>query len=142
MQESFLTAFSKLGTFKAESKIGNESATFGSWLKRIVINKSLTQLKKNKQIQSYNDSYVEVENVHIVNEESIELDYNLIKVEEILNAIKKLKNNYSIVLNLSLIEGYDNDEIAQILETNNQSIRTTISRAKRKLRKVLNEIHV
>jgi RNA polymerase sigma factor (sigma-70 family) len=44
MQESFLIAFTKLSTFKGE-------VTFGSWLKRIVINKCLTQLKKNKRFE-------------------------------------------------------------------------------------------
>jgi RNA polymerase sigma factor (sigma-70 family) len=44
MQEAFLTAFTKLHSFKGE-------VTFGAWLKRIVINKSLTQLKKNKRYQ-------------------------------------------------------------------------------------------
>jgi RNA polymerase sigma-70 factor (ECF subfamily) len=43
MQEAFLTAFTKLNTFKGE-------VAFGAWLKRIVINKSLTQLKKKQQI--------------------------------------------------------------------------------------------
>ena len=44
MQEAFLTAFTKLNTFKGE-------VAFGAWLKRIVINKSLTQLKKNNRYQ-------------------------------------------------------------------------------------------
>lgn len=56
---------------------------------------------------------------------------------KILNAIKNLKTNYSVILTLSLIEGFDNDEIAQILNTNNQQVRTTISRAKTNLRSVL-----
>jgi len=42
MQESFLTAFNKLGTFKGE-------VAFGAWLKRIVINKSITQYRKNNR---------------------------------------------------------------------------------------------
>ena len=42
MQEAFLTAFTKIDSFKGE-------VTFGAWLKRIVINKSLTQLKKNNR---------------------------------------------------------------------------------------------
>lgn len=43
MQESFLIAFTKLSTFKGE-------VTFGSWLKRIVINKCLTQLRKKQTL--------------------------------------------------------------------------------------------
>jgi len=44
MQEAFLTAFTKLDTFIGE-------VTFGAWLKRIVVNKSLTQLKRNNKYQ-------------------------------------------------------------------------------------------
>lgn len=137
MQESFLTAFSKLSTFKSESKFGSENVPFGSWLKRIVINKSLTQLRKNKNIQSWNDDNTEVNNLSVVEDAVVDTNYNSLKAEEILSAIKKLKDNYKVVLTLSLIEGFDNDEISEILKTNNQSVRTTISRAKNKLRKEL-----
>ena len=45
MQESFLAAFTKLHTF-------SENVTFGAWLKKIVINNSLTALKKNNRIEN------------------------------------------------------------------------------------------
>jgi RNA polymerase sigma-70 factor (ECF subfamily) len=135
MQESFLTAFSKLSTFKSQSRFGDENVPFGSWLKRIVINKSLTQLKKNKRLEQWND---ETKTSKLEVEDSVnETDYHSVKVEKILSAIKSLKSNYSVILTLSLIEGFDNEEIANILKTNNQQVRTTISRAKAKLRKVL-----
>ncbi len=135
MQESFLTAFSKLSTFKSQSRFGDENVPFGSWLKRIVINKSLTQLKKNKRLEQWNDETM-ISKLNITNDE-IDSNYNDVKVTEILNAIKSLKNNYSVILTLSLIEGFDNEEIATILNINNQLVRTTISRAKAKLRSVL-----
>ena len=132
MQESFLTAFSKLSTFKSESRYGKNNVPFGSWLKRIVINKSLTQLKKNKNLVPWNDDIMNA-TLEIVDEENDD-DFTSLKATQILDAIKKLKNNYSVVLSLSLIEGFDNDEIASILNITNQSVRTTISRAKAKLR--------
>ena len=139
MQESFLTAFSKLSTFKSESRYGNDFVPFGSWLKRIVINKSLTQLKKNKKIELWKDNLQPIENVgeFIENEEE---DYQNTTAKQIVECINNLKPNYSLVLNLSLIEGYDNEEIAQILNTNNQQVRTTISRAKKKLKEQLNKL--
>ena len=136
MQESFLTAFSKLSTFKSQSRYGDENVPFGSWLKRIVINKSLTQLKKNRRLEHWNDEIM-TSQLDIVENEVIESDFNSLKVEEILKAIKNLKDNYSTVLSLSLIEGFDNEEIATILNISNQLVRTTISRAKTKLRKEL-----
>jgi RNA polymerase sigma-70 factor (ECF subfamily) len=139
MQESFLIAFSKLSTFKSESRYDNQNVPFGSWLKRIVINKSITQLKKTKRLDEWNDTKASVEMIDLVDESEKQLDYTTLKAKEIVNGIKKLKNNYSTVLHLSLVEGFDNEEIAEILKTNNQQVRTTISRAKQKLRQLLIE---
>ena len=138
MQESFLTAFSKLSTFKSKSRYGKDNVPFGSWLKRIVINKSLTQLKKNKNLVSWNDE-IKYDGLEIIEDEKDNTDYTSIKANKVLEAIKSLKNNYSLVLTLSLIEGFDNDEIASILNVSNQSVRTTVSRAKVKLRNELED---
>lgn len=127
MQEAFLTAFTKLHTFKAE-------VTFGAWLKRIVINKSLTQLKKNNR-------YEEVKMDVIPNYEVVEekIDYSLLKADQVVDKINSLKQNYQLVLTLNLIEGFDYEEIAQIMGYTNENVRTTISRAKKKLKQVLLE---
>lgn len=125
MQEAFLTAFTKLHTFKGE-------VTFGAWLKRIVINKSLTQLKKNNR---YNEVKMEV----IPNDEveEIAVNYTALDIKNVLDAINSLKDNYRIILTLHFIEGFDYEEISQILKYSNENVRTTLSRAKRKLKQVL-----
>ena len=125
MQEAFLTAFTKLNSFKGE-------VTFGAWLKRIVINKSLTQLKKNNR-------YKEVKMEVITNEEIEDeaIDYTGLNPKKVLETLQTLKENYRLVLTLNLIEGYDYEEIAQILNYTNENVRTTISRAKKKLKQVL-----
>ncbi|WP_075342226.1 RNA polymerase sigma factor [Tenacibaculum agarivorans] len=134
MQEAFLTAFTKLDSFKGE-------VAFGAWLKRIVINKSLTQLKKNNRYQE-----VKMEVIPNTDTETDTIDYNALSVQKVLTAIEKLKENYRVIITLSLIEGYDNEEIAQILNYSNENVRTTISRAKKKLKDILNKdsnrIHV
>ena len=125
MQEAFLTAFTKLDMFKGE-------VAFGAWLKRIVINKSLTQLKKNNR---YNEVKMEViPNYEIVEER---IDYDTLKASSVLQKINSLKDNYRVVLTLNLIEGYDYEEIAEILKITNENVRTTISRAKKKLKQLL-----
>ncbi|SNR50676.1 RNA polymerase sigma-70 factor, ECF subfamily [Lutibacter agarilyticus] len=125
MQESFLAAFTKLGSFS-----GN--VTFGAWLKRIVINHSLTALKKNKKIDT-----VSIEKVTIKNSEEEKEDYSLLSVKEILAQIAKLKPNYKVAITLHLIEGYDYEEIAEIMDISYENSRTTVSRAKNKLRQLL-----
>lgn len=126
MQEAFFNCFlTKMKMYKGE-------VTFGAWLKRIVINKSLTQLKKNNR---YQEVKMEVVTDDEVEEETI--DYRGFKASTVLNCLQNLKENYRVVLNLHLIEGYDYEEISQILEYTNENVRTTVSRAKKKLKQVL-----
>ena len=125
MQESFLVAFTKLGTFK-----GN--VAFGAWLKRIVINRSLTQLKKSNRFIE-----VKLDVIPDLTEEENESDYTMLKAQDITNTINTLKDNYRVALTLNLIEGYDYEEIADIMEITYQNTRTIISRAKNKLRQLL-----
>lgn len=125
MQESFLSAFTKLDSW-------SETVTFGAWLKRIVINKSISALKKNNRFDT-----VSIEKVAIKNIEDEQIEYSKINPKIILNKINKLKNNYKIAITLNLIEGYDYEEIAQIMNISYENSRTTVSRAKNKLRQLL-----
>ena len=125
MQEAFLTAFIKLNSYKGE-------VAFGAWLKRIVINKSLTQLKKNNR---YEEVKMEVVPNDEVEDEAI--NYTGLNPKLVLNSLQGLKDNYRVVLTLNLIEGFDYEEIAQILNYTNENVRTTVSRAKKKLKQVI-----
>jgi len=132
MQESFLNAYTKLGTFKAKNMDDNTGAIFGAWLKRIVINNSLTHLKKlNKYDLIPLDKVKETSNIEDKN------DYSQLKTNDLLKAMQLLKGNYKLVLTLRYIEGYDYQEIAQITNTTYQNIRVQVFRAKRKLREDL-----
>jgi RNA polymerase sigma-70 factor (ECF subfamily) len=129
MQESFLTAFSKLDSFKGD-------ATFGSWLKRIVVNNSITQYKKSKRFVMLPEGGIpedEDESSYGMAEE----DYTSIKAGQILECMNTLHENYRKVLNLHLIEGYDYEEICDILNISYANCRTLISRAKESLRNKL-----
>jgi len=127
MQESFLSAFTKLDSFSG-------TVTFGAWLKRIVINKSLTVLKNNNKLNT-----VPLEKVTIKDVVEENQDYSLLKVSDILNKVSQLKNNYKVAITLNLIEGYDYEEIAQIMDISYENSRTTVSRAKNKLRQLLSQ---
>lgn len=136
MQEAFLSAFNKLDTFKGE-------VSFGAWLKRIVINRSLTEIKKKNKLQEVSLEVVSYKLEDEGGDDGMsEMDLTNTKVQQVMSAMNTLKENYRVVLNLSLIEGYDNEEISKILGISNQSCRTTISRAKSKLRKILMESSV
>ncbi len=128
MQESFTEAFEKIRFFKGEG-------SFGSWIKRIVINKSINHLRSKKPTNSIDSDQFE-----IPDDSESEKTYSenvFCRLEEIRNALKKLPENYRIIISLNLLEGYDHEEIAGILETTYGNVRTRFSRAKQKLLKII-----
>ena len=130
MQESFITAFSKLNMFKGE-------ATFGSWLKRIVINNSISHYKKNQRMVMLDEERIADQ----VDESSFdgisEDDYTNTKAAQVMNCMDSINKNYKQILTLHLIEGYDYEEIGEILQISYSNCRTMISRAKESLRNKL-----
>lgn len=130
MQDSFLSAFTKLDSL-------HDTVTFGSWLKRIVVNNSIYHFNKNSKYQNVpfeNVMYkVEDDNQGIDSETSSSSE----KAKIVLNTMSQLKDNYRIALTLHLIEGFDYEEISGFMKISYANCRTTISRAKESLRQKL-----
>lgn len=129
MQEAFLDAFCKLDTFEGR-------ASFGSWLKRIVINKCLNQLKRRK-FQWVDEEETDIEN--IPEDVSALVDELPLTPDDILNGIEQLADGFRIIVSLYLIEGYDHQEIADILGIKSSTSRSQYIRGKERLRKILLE---
>ncbi|WP_257670542.1 RNA polymerase sigma factor [Parapedobacter tibetensis] len=120
LQEAFIDAFTRLDGFRQES-------TFGLWMKQIVVNKSISALRKRKlELQPLE------EGDHIIEDEPEEGDIAF-QVEAIKEAINKLPDGYRLVLTLYLLEGYDHEEIAHILRISEATSRSQFFRGKRKL---------
>ena len=126
LQEAFLDAFNKVKDFRQET-------TFGLWLKQIVVNRSVNLLRKRKvEWIEIND---ELENIpDVVREDDEEIQY---QVQQVKAAMTKLPEGYRVVLSLYLFEGYDHEEIGQILNIAENTSRTQFLRAKRKLQALL-----
>ncbi len=120
VQDSFIDAFKNLETFKYES-------TFGSWLKRIVINKSINYLKV-KRIP-----IVAMEDYDYVAQQPVEIKENQLDINKIKKGIQALPEGYQTIINLYLIEGYDHVEIGEILEISVSTSKSQYHRAKKKL---------
>jgi len=121
-QEAFISAFDKLRSFKAE-------VSFGAWLKRIVINKSIDAVRRKKRIpeeptESFSTELAEEEPEFEVSEELSAL---------IRKEIALLPEGYRMVLSLHLLEGYDYDEISGILNISPSSVRSQFMRGRQKL---------
>tara|TARA_R110002111_G_scaffold6850_2_gene28748 strand:+ start:12548 stop:13015 length:468 start_codon:yes stop_codon:yes gene_type:complete len=128
VQEAFIKAFSKLEQYKAE-------VSFGAWLKRIVINRCIDVLKSKRQ------RLVELEDYHInVIEENHENEWTVedhISLKTVKLAIEALPEKYKYVVMLYLMEGYDHQEISEILNISEVASRTQLSRGKQKLQLAL-----
>ncbi|RED42798.1 RNA polymerase sigma-70 factor (ECF subfamily) [Winogradskyella eximia] len=127
MQEGFLKAFRHIEAYKPE-------ATFGAWLKRIIINQCLDILKKNK----LEFAAVEVSELQISNEDDWHFDISITK-QEILFAIEQISEKHRVVVKLYLLEGYDHEEISDILEIPVKTSRTHLRRGKLKLQDLLKQ---
>lgn len=125
MQESFFKAFEKINLYRGE-------VSFGAWLKKIVVNHSLDELRKKKlDLLSLEEAKVNpVETTENTIEEEQEIQA---KAEEIKEQINQLPDGYRIVLSLYLIEGYDHDEIGEILNITSSTSRSQCARARQKL---------
>lgn len=129
MQDSFLTAFTKLESLK-------DVETFGSWLKRIVINNSIYHYKKSAK---YTEVPLDDVLYKIEDHDGIANDYEFtnLRAKQVLETIKLLKDSYRVSLTLHLVEGFDYEEISEIMNITYPNCRTTISRAKENLRQKL-----
>lgn len=127
LQESFIDAFTRITDFRQET-------TFGLWIKQIVINRSISCLRKRKmEFVSLEDSHLD----HIPDEEPADDEELQFQVKQVMDGIKSLPDGYRIVLSLYLLEGYDHEEIAHILKITESTSRTQFLRAKRKLIEIL-----
>ena len=123
LQESFLNAFQSLTYYRGD-------ASFGSWLKRIVINKAITLAKK----ESRWDLVENEEDLDSPEDIPSEPEYDL---DQVKMAITELPDGFRTVLSLYLLEGYDHKEIAEILGITESTSKTQYKRAKEKLKKSL-----
>jgi len=129
LQEAFVDAFRSLNDFHYRS-------TFGAWLKRIVINKSINVLRKRK----VHLMEIEEESMgEIPQEESVDESEIAYKVQQVKKAIEKLPDGYRTVLTLYLLEGYDQEEISEIIGITHNTVRTQYVRAKQKLLTIIKE---
>ncbi len=126
LQEGFISAFKNLESYRAD-------ASFGSWIKRIVINKAINLLKSRKmETLPDNDQWD-------IPEEEIEENsaYTDLTVDRVKKSIQQLPDGYRAVLSLYLLEGYDHQEIAEILGVGESTSKSQLNRAKNKLRELL-----
>jgi RNA polymerase sigma factor (sigma-70 family) len=132
LQEAFVDAFTHLNSFRGQS-------TFGAWLKQIVVNKAINQLRQRRlqfvDLDSNghgNGEYDVSDAAPADDDDDVQMD-----VQRVRQALEKLPEGYRVVLSLYLFEGYDHEEIGDILKISESTSRTQYMRGKKKLLELL-----
>ena len=124
LQDAFTDAFMKLRDFENRS-------TFGAWLKQIVIYKSLNFLKRQKT------NLIDIDSIGETAGDEKDEDEVWYTADIIREVMKDLPDGYRTVLSLHLFEGYEQDEVAEILKVAPSTVRTQYIRGKQKLLNLL-----
>lgn len=128
LQESFVSAFKNIRSYRRE-------ASFGAWLKRIVVNTAISAVRSRQPLLVEYDNHLPPD-LADVPEEDMSL---ALKVDTIKSAIQKLPHGFRVVFSLYLLEGYDHAEIAEILGVSVSTSKSQYNRAKKKLKQILKE---
>ncbi len=125
LQVAFVDIFSKLGTFRFESAVG-------AWIKRVVVNSCINHLRQRRlmleELDPRYDATEETDEPHTPDH---------LNVEAIKRKVQQLPDGYRVVLSLYLFEGYDHQEIGEILGITEATSKSQYSRARKKLRALL-----
>jgi len=127
LQEAFAKVFRSLHTFKGDS-------TLGAWIKRITINTALNFIRKNGRMP-----WAELQDNHCVESPRLPKMEDNWDMRRIHEAIKKLPEGCRVVFNLYLLEGYQHQEIASILDISESTSKTQYRRARQLLREMLDQ---
>lgn len=123
VQDAFIKVFDKIHQFKSEG-------SFEGWIRRIVVNTALkkyTIIRYDKEVSGYE--------ITDRNESSMEASaYAHLNEKELLGMINNLPDGYRIVFNLYVIEGYQHEEIAQMLKIHPGTSRSQLVKARNMLK--------
>ncbi len=124
VQETFIQVFRSVHQFDA-------SGNLIAWMSRIAINNCLKEIKKSKRMV-FTEQTLHMENLPVMPE----IDRKM-RTEELLAVLDQLPPAYRIVFNLHLIEGYSHKEISTMLDIQESTSRTKLTRARKMLQDYL-----
>jgi RNA polymerase sigma-70 factor (ECF subfamily) len=123
---AFTKVFDRIGQFKGEG-------SFEGWIRRIMVNESLTYLRKSRTM------VIETDLEKVDREPDYHRLSDHLEAEDLLKMIEKLPPGYRIVFNMYAIDGYSHKEIAEQLGINENTSKSQLSRARVYLQKLLAE---
>lgn len=124
MQESFVRVFQYLSQYRNEG-------SFEGWIRRVCVNTCIRHLEKSKRLTI--DYYGEGLPENAVAPDVI----SKMSADELMNLIDKIPDGYKTVFNLSVIEGYQHKEIAEMLGIEESSSRSQLTKARKYIQRSL-----
>jgi RNA polymerase sigma factor (sigma-70 family) len=129
LQDAFIKVFDKMHQFKFEG-------SFEGWIRRIVVNTAL----KKYSLRRYEKEVVGYE-IKDKDESSVEASaYSDLTAKELMDLINMLPSGYKLIFNLYVIEGYQHDEIAEMLGIQPGTSRSQLVKARNMLQKQILEL--
>ncbi len=147
LQDGFIKIFSKIKTFKGEG-------SFEGWMKKIIINTSITHIKKKNRFNRFffqlNENIDGYQDDKLNSNESVNADkdfkstiYNAgLSKDEINSAINELPKGFRTIFNLYTFENLKHNEIAELLGISTGNSKSQLSRARKQLQGKLYELSV
>jgi len=125
LQDGFITIFNKIKQFR-------HKGSFEGWMKRIVINTALQTYRQKNVLNLVHEEYISDEVVVELEEEDVSLDY-------LLSLIQNLPNQYRLVFNMYILDGYSHREVSKKLGISEGTSKSNLSRARAILKKRIEE---
>lgn len=122
LQESLIHILNNIDKYEDRGK-------FNSWLSSVTVRKCLDWIKKEKRKAS-------VQLDHVAEPFSDEIISLKLEKEEVLKFMELIPDNYRIVINMFLVEGYSHKEIAKYLGITESTSRSLLSRGRKIIREV------
>lgn len=119
-EDVMITAFMKV--FTNLKKFENKGS-FEGWIRRIMVNESISFIRANKKIQ-----FTEDEDYFEERFNNIESQFS---VDDIQSLIDKLPDGYKMIFNLYCIEGFKHQEIAKMLNISEGTSKSQLSHARK-----------
>lgn len=126
MQDVFVKIYNNIHTY-------HHDGSFEGWLRRIAVNTSITNYRKNQK-HAYQE---DINDVLRIKDEPVPAGDLEFTAEEMMTCIQKLPHGYKTVFSMYVIEGYMHKEIAEMLEIDINTSKSQLSRAKTYLQREL-----
>ena len=128
-EDIMITAFMKVFT---NLKNFENKGSFEGWIRRIMVNESISFIRAQKRVSFLEDEYYKEESFN-----NIESNFS---VEDIQSLIDGLPDGYKMIFNLYAIEGYKHKEIAEMLNINEGTSKSQLSHARKMLQEQINKL--